>query len=153
MHTSDIQAAHGTAAASAPVDPEALAASQAKALQAAAVRQDAYARLQLGEHERNAMEWAFKRKSSAAYADLLAFFEGSAAQETDAQALAWMNGPTFRGAGLESLQKGLAKAVQHYDKWQRSDRIAEVAENSVIWFLNLSMAAFVLVCTAYAVIH
>jgi len=153
MHTSDIKATPGQQTTPVPVDPAVEAAEQAKVVRAAAVRRDAYARLKLGDQQCDALEWAYKRRGSSSLRDLKAFYEESAAQETEAQALTWMNGPLFRGDGLETLNNGISIAVRQYTKWLRADRFAEIAEKTVSWSLDLAMAAFVVVCAVYAIVH
>lgn len=153
MHTSDIKTTPGQQSTPIPVDPAVEAAEQARAVRAAAVRRDAYARLKLGDQQCDALEWAYKRRSSGSLSDLKAFFDESAAQETESQALAWMNGPLFRGDGLQTLNNGISVAVRQHSKWLRADRFAELAEKTVSWSLNVAMAAFVVVCAVYAIVH
>ena len=151
MHSTDLETT-GNRIIVPPPNPGGEEAKQAMRTRASCFRKDAYALLKLSEEEKQAMEWACPRRRIGALADLRAFFDEAESHDNPDSATVWMNGPLFRDRGLEGLKQGVAAAVQQHDKWRRSVRFADVAENSIIWFLRLAIAAFVVVTVTVAIL-
>ena len=106
-------------------------------------RQAAYELLKLGDQEREALEWACRKRLNSNFAGLRPFFEEAEALHGDDQLAAWLNGPMFQGGSGDQLKAAAASALGHYEKWQRSVLTAERLEKGVIWFMWLMTAGFV----------
>ena len=120
---------------------------------AAGTRSAAYELLRLNERDRAAMEWACTKRTLPALAEVKAFFDEAEALDDDQQVAAWLNGPLFRGAGVDGFRTAIAKAVGSHLDWQRSVRRAILAEKVATWFLGLFMGGFLLVSATYAILH
>jgi len=152
MHTTENQQAP-QANLFASADTTAEEERRQRRAKAAGTRSAAYELLRLSERDRAAMEWACTKRTLPVLRDVRAFFDEAEALDDDQQVAAWLNGPLFRGAGVDSLRTAIAKAVGGHLDWQRSVRRAILAERIATWFLGLFMGAFLLVSATYAILH